>query len=82
MENAATLNDGINEEIPLHAMDSWELGPQDIIILGQLGEGNFGEVYRGLVKFEVDAPATRYHSETIGNLLVAVKLLKCVYTSM
>ena len=63
-------------------MDSWELGPQDIIILGQLGEGNFGEVYRGLVKFEVDAPATRYHSETIGNLLVAVKLLKCVYTSM
>ena len=73
-----TLDDGTDEAFPLQAMDSWELGPQDIIDLGQLGEGNFGEVYRGLVKFEADAPSTRYHSETIGDLLVAVKLLKCV----
>ena len=79
VENAMTLDDGTDEAIPLHAMDSWELGPQDVIVLGQLGEGNFGEVYRGLVKFEADAPATRYHSDAIGNLLVAVKLLKCVY---
>lgn len=76
-----TVDDGMDEEFPLQAMDSWELGPQDIIVLGQLGEGNFGEVYRGLVKFEAKpAPAARYNSETFGNLLVAVKLLKCMYT--
>ena len=78
VENAMTLDDVTDEAIPLYNMDAWELGPQDIIILGQLGEGNFGEVYRGLVKFEADAPVTRYHSDANGNLLVAVKLLKCV----
>lgn len=79
VENAVTVDDGMDEEFPLQAMDSWELGPQDIIVLGQLGEGNFGEVYRGLVKFEANTPAARYNSETFGNLLVAVKLLKCMY---
>ena len=67
------------EFLPLPAMDSWEIRPQDIIVLGQLGEGNFGEVFRGLLKSRLDSPSALREDDPNRHLVVAVKLLKCKY---
>ena len=73
-------NEDIQQEFfPLSLMDAWEIKPQDIIVLGQLGEGNFGEVFRGLLKSGIDTPSGVHEEVTHRGIVVAVKLLKCMY---
>ena len=53
-------------------MDSWELSPDSIIMDTMLGEGQFGEVYKGLIKDrDVNNPYFK------GSECVAVKILRC-----
>jgi hypothetical protein len=70
-------NEDMQQEFfPLSLMDAWEIKPQDIIVLGQLGEGNFGEVFRGLLKSGIDTPSGVHEEVTHRGIVVAVKLLK------
>ena len=52
-------------------VDSWEISPDSIIMDTMLGEGQFGEVYKGLIKDEyVNNPYFK------GSECVAVKILR------
>ena len=50
--------------------DEWELDPSQVFIEEQLGEGAFGDVYRGNIK-----RTTGTHSANT-SMAVAIKLLK------
>ena len=53
-------------------VDSWEISPDCIIMDTMLGEGQFGEVYKGLIKDgDVNNPYFK------GSECVAVKILRC-----
>lgn len=60
----------------LPEIDEWEIPPSEVIIEDPLGEGAFGEVYKGVVK----GPLTCSHLKpTLRNAIctpVAIKLLK------
>lgn len=58
------------------AVDTWEAPAQCIIIDQRLGEGSFGEVYRGIVRGDYSNPhLAAYHRQKL-HPYVAVKLLK------
>ena len=52
-------------------LDDWEISPDQIIMDCMLGEGAFGEVYKGLIKGNTN----KHGSNDLENI-VAVKLLK------
>ena len=57
--------------------DSWELPPESIIMDRLLGEGSFGQVYKGILHGPIDTPGC----QTNTSLSVAVKMLSGERTS-
>ena len=58
-------------------MDEWEIPANEVIMEKQLGEGAFGEVYKGIVKCPIVNPKVRPLVENAFCTPVAIKLLKC-----
>ena len=65
--------DDINETIS--KPDCWELLPSDIIMGDLLGEGAFGEVYKGFLTGKLDNAKVNHLHRTKANIAVAVKIL-------
>ena len=58
-------------------MDEWEIPANEVIMEKQLGEGAFGEVYKGIIKCPIVNPKVRTLVENAFCTPVAIKLLKC-----
>ena len=59
------------------SMDEWEIPASEVIMEKLLGEGAFGEVYKGIVKCPIVNPKVRPSSKSSLCTTVAIKLLKC-----
>ena len=57
-------------------LDDWELSPEDIFIDEKLGEGAFGEVYRGIVAETHNNPHIEGFLARNSSGYVALKFLK------
>lgn len=57
--------------------DEWEVAPSEIIVDRSLGEGAFGEVYKGILKGPISCSKVRPSMRAAVSLEVAIKLLKC-----
>ena len=64
-----------HEDIVLQ-LDDWELNPEDIVIDEKLGEGAFGEVYKGIVAETHNNPHLEGFLVRNGSGYVALKFLK------
>ena len=63
----------------LHATprpDCWEIPPTEVIMENRLGEGAFGEVYKGVIKCPIINPKVKVSMKRSICTPVAVKLLK------
>ena len=58
-------------------LDNWEIPASEIIMEKLLGEGAFGEVYKGIVKCPIVNPKARLSVKKSICTHVAIKLLKC-----
>lgn len=58
-------------------LDDWEILPTEVIMEDPLGEGAFGEVYKGVLKCPIINPKVRSSMKNSICTPVAVKLLKC-----
>ena len=56
--------------------DCWELLPSDIIMGELLGEGAFGEVYKGFLTGKLENTKVNHLYRKKANIAVAVKILK------
>ena len=61
----------------LISTDEWELPPSQVIVESTLGEGAFGEVYKGTVKGPLSNPKVPMAVKSAICIPVAIKLLKC-----
>ncbi len=61
--------------------DEWELCPTDITISDMLGEGAFGEVYKGHLKGPIANPRIKPEYRNSLHIPVAIKLLKGMISS-
>ena len=59
------------------SMDEWEIPANEVIMEKLLGEGAFGEVYKGIIKCPIVNPKVRSSAKTSICTPVAIKLLKC-----
>ena len=57
-------------------IDEWEISPSEVMIEDFLGEGEFGKVYKGVVKGPLTCTKVRPALRNRIAVLVAVKLLK------
>ena len=57
-------------------LDDWEIPACDVIINYQVGEGCFGEVYKGMIKGPISNPKIPASLKNVIYLTVAIKLLK------
>ena len=57
-------------------MDEWEIPANEVIMEKLLGEGAFGEVYKGVIKCPIVNPKVRTLVENAFCTPVAIKLLK------
>ena len=57
-------------------LDQWEIPPNEVIIEDCLGEGAFGEVYKGIVKCPIVNPKVKLSAKNPICTPVAIKLLK------
>ena len=58
-------------------MDEWEIPASEVIMEKLLGEGAFGEVYKGIIKCPIVNPKVRSSAKSSICTPVAIKLLKC-----
>ena len=58
-------------------MDEWEIPANEVIMEDLLGEGAFGEVYKGIVKCPIVNPKVKLSGKNPICTPVAIKLLKC-----
>ena len=56
--------------------DEWELCPSDITVNQMMGEGAFGEVYRGFLKGPLNNVKVKAEFRNAISIPVAIKLLK------
>ena len=56
--------------------DCWELLPSDIIMGELLGEGAFGEVYKGFLTGKLENTKANHLYRTKASIVAAVKILK------
>ena len=61
--------------------DCWELLPSDIIMGELLGEGAFGEVYKGFLTGKLENIKVNHLYRNKANIVVAVKILKGIIYS-
>ena len=57
-------------------LDDWEIPAKEVIMEKLLGEGAFGEVYKGIVKCPIVNPTVRSSVKNSFCTPVAIKLLK------
>ena len=62
---------------PLILTDEWEVPPSEIIVGNCLGEGAFGEVFKGTLKGPIACSKVRPELRKAVFKEVAIKLLKC-----
>lgn len=72
MPNSAVVENGTTMLQP----DDWEISPEGIIMDEKLGEGAFGEVYKGIVAETYNNPRIEGFLKKNSNGYVAVKFLK------
>ena len=70
-----------NPDVALLA-DAWELHPNNVIVEECLGEGAFGEVFKGIIKGAISNPKIRPSLKNAICTTVAVKLLKGRFLSI
>ena len=58
-------------------LDEWEIPAPQVIIEDRLGEGCFGEVYRGMIKGPINNPRLQGTMKHAICPVVAIKILKC-----
>ncbi len=63
----------------LPEIDEWEISASEIIIEDSLGEGAFGEVYKGVVKGPIRCTRVQPSLRNAIAVPVAIKLLKGTY---
>ena len=56
--------------------DEWEIPANEVIMEKQLGEGAFGEVYKGVIKCPIVNPKVKLSAKNPICTPVAIKLLK------
>ncbi len=56
--------------------DDWEVSPSCIIVEDLLGEGAFGEVYKGTLKGPITCTKVQRNYRNLVSISVAIKLLK------
>ena len=57
--------------------DEWELPPGQVIVESILGEGAFGEVYKGSLRCPLSNPKVPAAIKSAIGIKVAIKMLKC-----
>ena len=57
-------------------VDDWEVSPSDIVVDESLGEGAFGEVYKGFLKGPLTCNKVKPSYRNAVHVGVAIKLLK------
>ena len=60
-------------------VDEWEIPSNEVIIEDCLGEGAFGEVYKGIIKCPIINPKVKLSVKNAICTPVAIKLLKRKY---
>lgn len=60
--------------------DDWEVMPSDIVVDQTLGEGAFGEVYKGFIKGPIVCSRVKPSYRNAVHVTVAIKLLKGIHT--
>ena len=71
LERVKSNKDVIRGLLPMD--DEWEIPPITLDVDKQLGEGAFGEVYKGVIRGPI--PGSRTMKDSIGSV-VAIKYLK------
>lgn len=56
--------------------DDWELSPKDVTVFASLGEGEFGEVYKALLKGPITCSKVKPKYRNAFSVSAAIKLLK------
>ena len=67
-------------ETSLESCDEWELPAKSVIITKRLGEGCFGEVFKGEIKGFTNTHIISYQSRQDKERSVAIKVLKSKIT--
>ena len=57
-------------------LDEWEVYSNQVVIQSRLGEGAFGEVYRGLFDSSITEKCSVKKFDSVNSEVVAVKLLR------
>ena len=75
------LSDTGVRPIVIPILDEWEISTDDVIVDQLLGEGAFGEVYKGLVRGPLENPKIPANLSQAFDVPVAIKLLNCEFST-